>query len=144
MSTSSGKRHRHKAKPARPTSRLARDGTIYLGLVIIGGAVVVLGFLLAGGWRTPLTGGLAVGYLALMAWLTNHSAYRAYRGQPMANWKRALARLPMRCAGFGVKGGKPLEAAHGAASALRMIVISAVFSVLVLTGLAFLLIPDLW
>ncbi len=143
MSTSPGKRHRHKAKAARPTSRQASDGTIYLGLVIIGAAVVVLGFLLDGGWHT-LTGCLAVGYLALMAWLTNHSAYRAYRGQPMANWKQALARLPMRCVGFCVKGGKPLEASHGAASALRMIVISAVFSVLVLTGLAFLLIPDLW
>ncbi len=142
MSTSSGKRHRHKARAARPTSRRARDGTIYLGLVIIGAAVVVLGFLLDGGWHT-LTGSLAVGYLTLMAWLTNHSAYRAYRGQPMANWKQALARLPMRCVGFGAKGGKPLEAAHGAASARHMIVISAVFSVLVLAGLAFLLIPDL-
>lgn len=143
MSPSPGKRHRHKAKAARPTSRRARDRTIYLGLVIIGAAVVVLGFLLEGGWRT-FTGSLAVGYLALMAWLTNHSAYRAYRGQPMANWKQALARLPMRCVGFGAKGGKPLEAAHGAASAQRMIVISAVFSVLALAGLALLLIPDLW
>ena len=143
MSTPSAKRHRHKAKAARPTLRLARDGTIYLGLVIIGAAVVVLGFLLDGGWHA-LTGSLAVGYLALMAWLTNHAAYRAYRGQPMANWKQALARLPMRCVGFGAKGGKPLEAAHDAASALRMLVVSAVFSVVVLAGLAGLLIPGLW
>ena len=75
-----------------------------------------------------------------LARITN---FGAYRGKRMANWQQALARLPLRFAGYGTKHGKPLAAAHNAAAARKMIAISIVVSVLVLAGLALLLIPAL-
>jgi hypothetical protein len=61
----------------------------------------------------------------------------------MANWQRALARLPLRFAGFGTKGGKPLEGAHNASQARSMIIVSIIVSLAIIVGLAFLLIPGL-
>jgi len=141
MSKTSAKSHRKKKSTGRaPTGPNTSDLSIYIGLLIIGGAIALAASLLteAENWRE-----VALGYLVLMAILVNLYAVSAYHGKRMANWQQALARLPLRFAGFGTKHGKPLAAAHNAAAARKMISISIVVSVIVLVGLALLLIPAL-
>jgi hypothetical protein len=141
MSKTSAKSHRKKKAPARrETDSTTSDLSIYIGLIMIGGAIVLAAFLLTDGqhWRE-----FALAYLILMALFTNVYALGAYHGKRMANWQQALARLPLRCVGYGTKHGKPLVAAHNAVAARKMITVSIVVSVIVLIGLAFLLIPPL-
>jgi hypothetical protein len=141
MSKSSAKSHRKKKSTGRtPTGPNTSDLSICIGLLIIGGAIVLGAYLLTAGenWRE-----VAFGYLVLMAILINVYAVGAYHGKRMANWQQALARLPLRFAGFGTRHGKPLAAAHNAPGARKMIGISIVVSLLILIGLALLLLPAL-
>ena len=141
MSKTSAKTHRKKKSPGRQTTgSTTSDLSIYIGLLMIGGAIVLAALLLteARYWRE-----VALGYLVLMAFFINLYALGAYHGKRMANWQQALARLPLRFAGYGTKRGKPLTAAHNAAAARKMIAISIILSVIILIGLAFLLIPAL-
>jgi len=141
MSKTSAKSQRKKKSPGRkPTGPITSDLSIYIGLLMIGGAIVLAALLLTEGqnWRE-----VALGYLVLMAFFINLYALGAYRGKRLANWQQALARLPMRFAGYGTKRGKPLAAAHNAAAARKAIAISIIVSVIILIGLAFLLIPPL-
>ena len=137
------------SKPSRTRSRRKRvakgnasDGSVYFVLAIIGLAIVAGAFLLAGG-RGELVGPVAVGYCAVMGWFAHTSAWAAYRGRRTANWRQALARLPLRCAGFGTESGKPLEAAHNAPAAKKTILTSGIVTVAILGALAVLLIPSL-
>ena len=96
----------------------------------------------------PLTGGeywreVALAYLVIMTAFINLFARQAYLGRQLAPWQQALARLPLRPAGYGTRGGKPLEAAHGHAAARRALLISAVVSVVALIVIAVLLLPAL-
>lgn len=131
-----GQRHRKAAKgrtaPRRP------DTGIYGAFLLVGLAVVGGAFLLTDGKRAGET---TLGYLAAMAWLVNLYAISAYHGKPLAQWQQAFARLPMRCVGYGARHGKPLEACHGQPNAKMMIFVSIAFSVVILVGLSFLLIP---
>jgi hypothetical protein len=141
MSKTSAKSHRKKKAPARrETGSTTSDLSIYIGLIMIGGAIVIGASLLTEGqhWRE-----VALAYLILMAFLVNLYAFGAYQGKRMANWQQAMARLSLRWAGYGTKHGKPLTAAHNARAARKMFIISLVVSVLILIALAFLLIPPL-
>ena len=73
---------------------------------------------------------------------TNTAAISVYRGGTLPPWRQALARLPLRCAGYGTKGGKPVEAAHDAPGAKKMIIASVVFSIIALLVLAYVLVPE--
>ena len=136
MSKPSGTRGSRKRAAAAKTS----DGAVYFVLALIGLAFVGAAFLLQGS-PGQLVGPVAVGYCAVMAWFVHVSAWAAYRGRRNANWRQALARLPLRCAGFGAKGGKPLEAAHDVPAAKTTIVVSAVVTLVILVALAVWLIP---
>lgn len=126
------KRKVHRADQPRPTP----DGAIYAGLTLIGVFITLLAVPLTGGdhWRE-----VALGYVIAMAWLTNLYAYRAYRGAHLSHWQAALARLPLRCAGYGTRGGKPIEAAKGHDNARRALIGSVIVSVLVIAVVAALL-----
>ncbi len=140
MSKSSGKKPRKQSSGNASPRRVTKDRSIYLGLAFIGVILVLLVWLFTDGhWRE-----MTLGYLFAIAWLTNLYAFNAYAGKSLAQWQQALARLPLRCAGYGSKHGKPLEAAHRASSALRMIWTSIVISIVVLAGLVLLLLPDLY
>jgi hypothetical protein len=138
-SSSSKKKQREDIRARRPAS----DRTVYAALIIIGTFAVLLAIPLTGGKQV---GAIAVGYVAAMAWLVNQNAFRAYRGMHLANWQAALARLPLRCAGFGAKGHKPLEAAKGQPAARTWLMVSIVVSILLVLGLLVLLVPEarLW
>ncbi len=137
------------SKPSRTRGRRKRvaqakasDGSVYFVLAIIGVAIVAVAFLLEEG-RGRLVGPVAVGYCAVMGWFAHTSAWAAYRGKRTANWRQALARLPLRCAGFGTKSGKPLEAAHNAPAARKTIIASGIVTIVILGALAVGLIPSL-
>lgn len=136
MSKSSGTRGRRKQAAGAQTS----DGAVYFVLALIGGAIVAVAFLLEEG-RGQLVGPVAVGYCAVMGWFAHNSAWAAYRGRRMANWRQALARLILRCAGFGTKSGKPLEAAHNVPAAKKTIIGSGIATIVILGALALWLIP---
>ncbi len=135
---------RKSSKRRKPSSRShpetgTKDSSIYLGLLIIGAFVVLLVSLLTGGehWGT-----IALGFAAAIAYLTNFYAIRAYLGKPLLNWQQALARLPLRCAGYGTKHGKPLEAAHKSERAKMMILMSIAASIGIIIGLSYLFVPE--
>jgi hypothetical protein len=114
------------------------DRAIYIGLIMIGAFVVGLGFPLTSGryWRE-----MGWAYLALMALLINVYAFRAYLGAELAPFQKSLARLPLRCVGYGTRGGKPIEAAHNQPDARRALAGSLALSLLILGVLAALIIP---
>jgi hypothetical protein len=134
MSKPSGSRRRKKAPPKKSPKRSTSDRAIYLCLLIIGGAVLGLALLLGEGKQ--YVGPVALAYVAALAWLANLYGWGAYRGETLGGWKGALARVPLRFAGYGAQGGRPLEAAHGAPSARTTLFVSAVVSLVLVGGLA--------
>jgi hypothetical protein len=108
-----GKGHGHggsagDGRPARRGEGIG-DGAVYFLFVTLGVCIGFFAWLIAGGSAVPWV----VGYVLAVLWLLNMSVVKAYRGGSMAPWQKSLARLPLRPAGFGVRGGKPVEAAHG-------------------------------
>lgn len=95
-------------RPARRGEGIG-DGAVYFLFVTLGVCIGFFAWLIAGGSAVPWI----VGYVLAVLWLLNMSVVKAYRGGSMAPWQKSLARLPLRPAGFGVRGGKPVEAAHG-------------------------------
>jgi F0F1-type ATP synthase assembly protein I len=134
--------HRRKSRSQSLEQRRASDRTIYIGVLVIGLFIVLIAWLLTmgkgGHWRE-----ITIAYVVVMAWLTNFYTYLAYRGKQMANWKQALARLPLRFAGYGTKKGRPLDAAHGRRDARNMLLISITVSIVVIVLLCVLIPPDL-
>lgn len=96
------------------------DGAVYLGLAMIGAFAVLLAFLFSEGryWAEALI--LSV---MLIAFLVHRAAYRAYLGRRLPPWQAALARLPLRFAGYGGRG-RPLDAAAGHGEARTAILVS--------------------
>lgn len=136
--TKSGGHH----KPRRRASRQPSiDGGVYVALLLIGAALIAGAFLVGEGNR--LTGPVALGYCAILAWLVNGAAWSAYRGRALTRWRQSLARIVLRPAGYGGHGGKPLEAAHGVPAVRTAVVVSVLVSLALLAGLALLLVPEL-
>ncbi len=135
------KAHHHRsARKAHARSKPARqgapDGAIYLGILMIGAFGVFLWHIMGGEWQHAL-----VGFTIAVAVLVNLYTWRVCRGQSVLPWQAALARLPLRCAGYGTKGGKPIEAAHGSDRAKIMLYLSIATSAVVIVVLTVLLIP---
>ena len=101
---------------------------------------------LFGTWLWSILGGewqhATLGFVIVIAVLVNLSTWRACRGLPMVAWQAALARLPLRCVGFGTRGGRPIEAAHDSDRARMILFLSIATSAVVIAGLSFLLIPS--
>jgi hypothetical protein len=121
----------HKTGTGRPKVRaVTPDRTYYIGLAVIGVFAVFLIYVLTEGsfWWEPVAA-----YLAIVAFQVNLQAIRVYHGKvPKAGWQRALARLPLRCVGYGNAGAHPIEAAHGDRKVRNVIIASIVFSFAVL------------
>ncbi|MHC5114132.1 MAG: hypothetical protein ACYTGP_06860 [Planctomycetota bacterium] len=139
MSKTTAKR-RHKKKASAPSAPRTRDRTIYLGLAIIGGAIALFTSLVF--YDQPYWRHITLGYIIALAWLTNVYAVTTYRGKPLANWQQALARIPLRFAGYGTKHGKPLEAAHHSATARNAIYMSVAVSTAIVVLASFVLLWD--
>ena len=128
-------------RTARTTDTRTVDGGVYIGLVMIGVFGIGLFSILSSGnadaWRHGL-----LGYVIAVAFLVNLYAWRVCAGRTLAGWQQSLARLPLRCAGFGTRGGKPLAAAHGSDRAKMMLFVSIATSAVVIVGLTVWLIPS--
>ncbi|MEE8155407.1 MAG: hypothetical protein V3T53_10695 [Phycisphaerales bacterium] len=112
------------------------DGGVYIAFAI-GGAFAMLLWWIASPdtWRSGL-----IGYIIALAFLVNLNGWRAYRGRHLSGWQLALARLPLRCVGYGTKGGRPIEAAHGASSVQMILFVSLATSAVTILLLSWWLI----
>jgi len=129
------KSHHHKPPP-RPSSNL--DGGVYIGLLMIGAFGIWL-FAIASDSADAWKHGL-LGYIIAVAFLVNYFAWQVCAGNAIVGWKQSLARLPLRCVGYGTRGGKPLAAAHGSDRAKMMLFVSIATSFVAVLALTFLLI----
>ena len=82
---------------------------------------------------------IALGYLALLILNINFSGWDIVRGKHISDWKQALAKLPLRFAGYGTTNGKPLESARDQPAAKKTMVLCGVISVVLVAALGFLL-----
>ncbi|MCA9291911.1 MAG: hypothetical protein KDA25_12335 [Phycisphaerales bacterium] len=126
-----------KAAHAPAPVRTVNDGVVYLGLTMIGlFALFIWGLLV----QTQVRAGI-VGLVAAAAVLVNFYAWRAYAGDHQANWKEALARIPLRFAGFGTKGGRSLRACHGQPKARTALLVCALVSIVIVVAVAWFVLP---
>jgi hypothetical protein len=131
MSAAMTKSHHHKTPP-RPSPNL--DGGVYIGILMIGVFGIWLFMIATGDWKQGL-----LGYIIAVAFLVNFSAWQVCAGKAIVGWKQSLARLPLRCVGYGTRGGKPLTAAHGSDRAKMMLFVSIATSFVVVLALTLLL-----
>ena len=137
-----GKSHHRPTRKSGGRSRPQRagppDGAVYIGLLMIGGFAVGLWWIIADdSWQQGL-----IGYAVAIAVLVNLYTWRVCMGRQVAPWQQSLARLPLRWVGFGTKGGKPLEAAHGSDRAKVMLFLSIATSAVGIALLTWWLIPQ--
>ena len=125
---------------ARQVRTGTADGGVYIGLAMIGVFGIGLFSILSAGSDDAWKQGL-VGYVIAVAFLVNLYTWRACAGKDLAGWQQSLARLPLRCAGFGTRGGKPLAAAHGSDRAKMMLFLSIATSAVIIAGLALWFFP---
>ncbi len=137
MSKSHSRSSGRRSSRRRDGSRKAPDRTIYLGLALIGAFALAIGFLISpDNFRTTI-----VGFLIAAFGLVNFYSWRAFLGASQANWQNALARIPLRFAGYGVRGGKPVEAAAGAADARSVLLVFLAVSIIIVVVATTLLVP---
>lgn len=140
MSKSSSKHKRRTSKASRTRRQVAPDRAVYTGFIMIGVFILLLSVPLTQGvlWRHA-----TLIYLGLMAILINRAAWKAYTGRRQFAWQASLARIPLRCVGYGTKGGRPIEAAHGKPVVRRIVLISILVSIVIIAGLTVLFIPGI-
>jgi len=144
MSKTSARRHRKrslapKTKPPKPVS----DRVVYMLLALVGFFSIALFWMFTSDSSVPYWRPLALGYITAIAFLINFYTFQIYRGRHLENWKQALARVPLRFAGYGTKDGKPLEAAHDHPETRMALLMSILISAAILVGLGLLLLPGL-
>lgn len=120
------------------TARGGNDPAVYSAFILVGAFIVFLVYLvdLAITWQAA-----ALGYCMALAFLINLYAASAYRGKHLDGWQKSLARIPLRFAGYGRRGGKPIEAAHDSPRVKAAVFVSVAVSVVMLLALSVLLIP---
>ena len=136
MTKSSSRGRSKKSSTSRTAPRTVSDGGVYIAFVL-GGAFAMLLWSIAApnSWKSGL-----IGYVIALAFLVNLHGWRAYLGRHLSGWQQALARLPLRCVGFGTKGGRPIEAAHGAPSVQMILFVSLAASAVIILLLSWWLI----
>ena len=126
MSKSSSKSHHKKRAPGNTAKRsVIPDGGIYTFIVGVGAIGMVFWWATSrDDWQYGL-----VGYLIIVAALVNINAWKACKGYHLSSWQRSLARLPLRCVGYGTKSGHLIENAKGHHNAIVMVLVSIIFSI---------------
>ncbi|MHC4429870.1 MAG: hypothetical protein ACYS0D_14915 [Planctomycetota bacterium] len=131
--------HHPKKHAKRPTATRPDlpDGAVYIGVAMIGVFAIALWYLVS---RETWKHGI-IGYLIAVAFLLNLYTWRACAGRPLIRWQRSLAKLPLRWVGYGTRGGKPLDAAHGSPRARAMLFVSIATCAAIIALVTWLLIP---
>lgn len=127
---------RHGIDRPKPATPPMSDRSVYLGTIIVGLFVVILGWLLSEGtyWRQVM-----LGWIVLVVLNINFAGWDLYRGRKLSDWKQSLAKLPLRSAGYGTKDGKPLETAHGQPAVRGAMLMFGVISVVLIAAASFIL-----
>lgn len=137
MSHPHNERQHHKKKPVRnEATNPMPDGAVYIGLLLIGVfAVLVISIVFNVPWQQ-----LAIGYVLALIFLVNLYAWRVYLGHEIAPWSQALARIPLRFAGFGTREGRPLTAAKGEQRAATILWLCLALSAMAMVAAGYLLV----
>jgi hypothetical protein len=125
----------HHKTPPRPAANM--DGGVYIGILMIGAFGIWLFTIVsdsADAWKHGL-----LGFVIAVAVFVNLSGWQVCAGKTIVGWKQSLARLPLRCVGYGTRGGKPLAAAHGSDRAKMMLFVSIATSFVVVLAMTLLL-----
>lgn len=135
MSKQTRRKKSHAAANQRIAQQRAHDRGIYAVIIMVGLFGLLLWWLAA--YETfPHA---VIGYVAAVLGFINWAAFKAFLGKPLANWEKALARLPLQFANYGTKKGKPLEAAQGQENARMVLMTSLSISIIIMVGLTLLL-----
>lgn len=127
------KRHtRHGLERPKPAATPMSDRAVYLGAIIIGLFVVILGGLLSEAAYWPHIG---VAYVAFLLYQVSAAGWSAYLGKPLSDWRHSLAKIPLRAAGYGTTDGRPIEAAHGQRAVRTSLLVFGAASGLLVAGL---------
>ena len=125
-------------KSSRPARATTNDGGVYIGVVMIGAFGIWLFTIVTdSAWIQGL-----LGYVIAVTFLVNLYTWRVCAGKSLVGWQRSLARLPLRFVGYGTRGGKPLEAAHGSQRAKSILFVSIAASAVAIVGLTMLIIRN--
>ena len=136
MTKSSSRGRSKKSSTGRVAPRTVKDGGVYIAFVLGGAFAMVLWWVTdPDSWKSGL-----IGYVIALAFLVNLYGWRAYLGGHLSGWQQSLARLPLRCVGYGTKGGRPIEAAHGEPSVQMILFVSLATSALTILLLSWWLI----
>jgi hypothetical protein len=127
---------RRKIAAEHRAKQRSTDVGVFAAVVMVGGFGLLLWFLM----DFDTFRHAVVGYVLAVAGLINFFALAAYRGRKLALWQQSFARVPLRFAGYGTAGGRPVEAAKGQATARNAVLASAALSAGVVVVLAVLLI----
>ena len=142
MSTTKTAAHRHQHSPhgehkPKPVAAPVPDRTVWFLAALIGGFGVVIACLITSE-RYMLH--LAFGYIALLLYTINLEGWMVYLAKPRSDWRRVLAKLPLMPVGYGTKGDKPLEAAHGQPAVRKALIIFGLISVALVAAMVYLLV----
>ncbi|TVQ54987.1 MAG: hypothetical protein EA377_04365 [Phycisphaerales bacterium] len=128
MSRSTSKNPRGKAAAQRSAAQRNQDRGVFAVVVMVSLFILGLWFL-ASAETFPYA---VIGCIAAILGFFNFYTLKVIRGQKLAIWQKPFARLPLRFAGFGGRGMKPLEAARGEQAAMMAFYITLAVSVALL------------
>jgi len=131
MSKAGAKTNLKQSAAQRYAKERSDDRAIYVTIIMVGLFVLGLAFLaFPDDWPWWL-----VGMTAAVLAMINLFGWKAASGSKLSAWQRSLAKIPLRFVGFGSRGGKPLDAAHGEDSAKMALYVTGAISIVVLLAL---------
>ncbi len=135
MSRSTSKNPRGKAAAQRSAARRNQDRGVFAVVVMVSLFILGLWFL-ASAETFPYA---VIGCVIAILGFFNLYTLKVIRGQKLAVWQKPFARLPLRFAGFGGRGMKPLEAARGEQAAMMAFYIALAVSVAIIVVVTLLM-----
>jgi len=108
------------------------DRAFYVSFVLVTAFIAFLAMITIdpGAWRYAL-----IICAACFVITANYYAWQTCRGARLSGLKAALARVPLRPAGYGTRHGRPIGAAHDRPEAKQALAVSAIVSVVLLGAL---------
>ncbi len=130
MSRSTSKNPRGKAAAQRSAARRNQDRGVFAVVIMVSLFILGLWFL-ASAETFPYA---VIGCVMAVLGFFNVFTLKVILGKKLALWQQPFARLPLRFAGFGGRGMRPLDAARGEQAAMMAFYITLALSVVILVA----------
>lgn len=129
MSKAGTKQNLKQSAAKRHAQERSNDKAVYITIIMVGLFLLGIGFLATEHWPWWI-----VGMIGAVLAMINYFAWRIVIGHKLQQWQRSLAKVPLRFVGYGIRGGKPLDAAKGEDPAKMALYVTAALSVLIVLG----------